>query len=122
MLYTVYILFSQNHNKIYIGFTSNLIKRFHSHNIRSRKDWTHNFRPWIVIYYEYFDIKTEAVAREKQLKGAKGREWIWDKIELQLNVKGFFSALRRTWVQFPSPLRWLKCLRVRYFSPFSLAA
>ena len=87
MLYTVYILFSQNHNKIYIGFTSNLIKRFHSHNIRSRKDWTHNFRPWIVIYCEYFDIKTEAMAREKQLKGAKGREWIWDKIESQLNVK-----------------------------------
>jgi len=92
MLYTVYILFSQNHNKIYIGFTSNLIKRFHSHNIRSRKDWTHNFRPWVVIYCEYFDIKTEAMAREKQLKGAKGREWIWDKIESQLNVKGFISG------------------------------
>ena len=92
MLYTVYILFSQNHNKIYIGFTLNLIKRVHSHNIRSRIDWTHNFRPWIVIYYEYFDIKTEAVAREKQLKGAKGREWIWDKIESQLNVKGFISG------------------------------
>ena len=92
MLYAVYILFSQNHNKIYIGFTSNLIKRFHSHNIRSRKDWTHNFRPWVVIYCEYFDIKTEAVAREKQLKGAKGREWIWNKIASELNVKGFISA------------------------------
>ena len=30
-------------------------------------------------------------SREKQLKGAKGTDWIWNKIESQLNVKGFIS-------------------------------
>jgi len=54
MLYTVYILFSEKHRKIYIGYTSNLINRFHSHNELSKKDWTRNFRPWMVIYCEYF--------------------------------------------------------------------
>jgi len=39
---------------IYIGYTSNLINRFHSHNELSKKDWTRNFRPWMVIYCEYF--------------------------------------------------------------------
>ena len=84
MLYTVYIIFSNRHKKIYIGYTSNLINRFHSHNELSRKDWTHNFRPWVVIYCEYFTHKEEAQKREKQLKGAKGREWIWMKIQTDL--------------------------------------
>lgn len=68
MLYTVYILFSEKHSKIYIGYTSNLINRFHSHNELSKKDWTHNFRPWVVIYCEYFHDKEQAKKREKQIK------------------------------------------------------
>ena len=92
MLYTVYILFSNSHRKIYIGYTSNLINRFHSHNELSRKDWTHNFRPWVVIYCEYFNNREEAKKREKQLKGAKGREWIWQMIETELVTRGFISA------------------------------
>jgi putative endonuclease len=77
VLYTVYILFSAGHNKIYIGYTSNLIFRFYSHNNLSTKDWTKNFRPWLVIYCEYYHDKKEAKKGEKQLKGAKGREWIY---------------------------------------------
>ena len=86
------ILFSKNQSKIYIGYTSNLIMRFHSHNMRSTKGWTHNFRPWIVIYCEYFTDRAKAQKREKQLKGAIGREWIWKKIETELNRKVFISA------------------------------
>ena len=92
MLYTVYILFSSSHNKIYIGYTSNLIIRFYSHDKLSTKGWTRHFRPWIVIYCEYFTDKGEAIKREKQLKGAKGREWIWMKIKTELMAKGFISA------------------------------
>ena len=92
MLYTVYILFSPSYNKIYIGHTSNLIDRFHSHNELSKKDWTRNFRPWIVIYCEYFGTKSEATKREKQLKGAKGRAWIWNKIKDEFEAQGFISA------------------------------
>ena len=92
MLYTVYILFSKSHTKIYIGYTSNLIARFHSHNTQSKKGWTCTFRPWTVIYCEYFTDKREAIRREKQLKGAVAREWIWKKIETELNGKGFISA------------------------------
>ena len=92
MLYTVYILFSEKHGKIYIGYTSNLINRFHSHNELSKKDWTRNFRPRMVIYYGSFNDKEEARKREQQLKGAKGREWIWQKVETELGAKGFISA------------------------------
>ncbi len=64
MPYTVYMLFSEKYQKIYIGPTSNLMNRFHSHNELSKKDWTHNFRPWVVIYCEYYDHK-QKLKKEK---------------------------------------------------------
>ncbi|HEV8285037.1 MAG TPA: GIY-YIG nuclease family protein [Chitinophagaceae bacterium] len=88
MCYTVYILYSLSGNTIYIGYTSNLIQRFYSHNIYGH-DWTRRFRPWIVIYTEWSESKSEALCREKQLKSGKGREWIWSKINSQFNISGF---------------------------------
>ena len=92
MNYTVYILYSETYNKIYIGHTKNLIKRFYSHNELSKKGWTIKFRPWKVIYCEYFESKTQASKKEKQLKFAKGREWIRNKIIFEYKRNGFISA------------------------------
>ena len=44
------------------------------------KGWTIKFRPWEIIHQEIFENKTDAMRREKELKSAKGREWIWQKI------------------------------------------
>ncbi|MDX1937936.1 MAG: GIY-YIG nuclease family protein, partial [Flavihumibacter sp.] len=41
MLYTVYILYSPSRQKIYIGYTSNLLNRMLSHN-ELGKGWTSN--------------------------------------------------------------------------------
>ena len=89
MLYTVYVLFSISHQKIYIGYTSNLIERFKSHNELSIKGWTRSFRPWLVIYNEFYQTKNEAIKREKKLKSGKGREWIWSRIQNQFLANGF---------------------------------
>ena len=75
-MYTVYVLFSTNFNKIYIGYTSNLSQRLQSHNELATKGWTIKYRPWNVIYTENFDSKSLAMVREKQLKSFKGREFI----------------------------------------------
>jgi len=91
MLYTVYILYSVSFKTIYVGATSNLIQRFYSHNIYG-KDWTKRFRPWVVVYTEYFINKVRALARERQLKLGKGREWIWNKINTEFPNAGFISA------------------------------
>ncbi len=88
MIYTVYILFSASGNTTYIGHTSHLINRLYSHNIYGH-DWTRRFRPWIVIYTECFESKSSALRREKQLKSGKGREWIWNKIQVQYFTDGF---------------------------------
>ncbi|WP_445720070.1 GIY-YIG nuclease family protein [Flavobacterium sp.] len=74
--FVVYILFSEDYGKTYVGFTSNLIERFKSHNYLSKKGYTIKFRPWQVIYVEFFTTKSEALKREKFLKTGKGREFI----------------------------------------------
>ncbi len=35
-----------------------------------------------MIYCEYFETKEEAIKREKELKNAKGREWIRQNIKV----------------------------------------
>ena len=75
-MFTVYVLYSNKYNKLYIGFTSDLEKRFLSHNKLGTKGYTIKYRPWKIIHTEIFDNKTEAMKREKQLKQGKGREWI----------------------------------------------
>jgi putative endonuclease len=76
-MFTVYVLYSETFNKIYIGYTSNLPERLKSHNELATKGWTIKFRPWKIVRIEIFETKIQAMRREKELKTAKGREWIW---------------------------------------------
>ena len=75
-MFTVYVLYSSTFNKIYIGYTSDIEKRLLSHNTLATKGYTIKFRPWILLYSEEHSLKSEAMKREKQLKSAKGREFI----------------------------------------------
>ena len=58
-----------------MGFSSNIIQRIYWHN-NGNKGFTKRFRPWKVIYVEFFDTKTEAIVKENYLKTGKGRDWI----------------------------------------------
>ena len=77
-MFTVYALYSPSHDKIYVGYSSNLQERLRSHNELAKKGWTVRYRPWEVVYQEEQLTKSEALRREKQLKSAKGREFIWE--------------------------------------------
>ncbi len=74
--FVVYILFSKRFNKTYVGFTSNLIERFKSHNQLSKTGFTTKYRPWEVIYVEFFHSKSDALLKEKFFKTGIGREII----------------------------------------------
>ena len=80
MTYTVYVLYSDECQEIYIGHTSNLLERFKSHQTLG-KDWTARYRPWIVIYCEYFSEKSDARKREIQLKQYRNRLKIHEHIK-----------------------------------------
>ncbi len=79
-MFSVYVLYSLTFKKIYIGYTSNLEKRLIAHNHLGNKGWTKKFQPWVLIYCEKFENKYEAILREKQLKSAKGREYLKNSI------------------------------------------
>jgi putative endonuclease len=64
-MFTVYVLYSEKFNKIYVGYTSNMEQRLLSHNILETKGSTLKYRPWKVIYTEVFSEKPEAMKREK---------------------------------------------------------
>ncbi len=80
-MFTVYVLYSDIHNKIYIGYTSDLQTRLLSHNEVSKNTFTSKFRPRRIVHTEEFETKKEAMNREKQLKTGAGRKFIWDIIK-----------------------------------------
>jgi putative endonuclease len=80
MEYAVYVLKSLSYPKHYVGFTSNLISRFKSHNALGKKGYTIRYRPWVVIHVEFYNSKNEAMSREKFLKSGKGRKWMKNNI------------------------------------------
>jgi len=76
MQYQVYILFSSNLHKYYIGFTGDdLIQRIRKHN-SNHKGFTGGLGDWQLMFKEIFSSKAEAMKREKQLKGWKSRKMI----------------------------------------------
>jgi len=79
-MYTVYVLYSARYDKIYIGYSGNLEERFKSHNELGKKGWTIKFRPWDIVHTEDYATKKEAMRRERELKSASGRRWIWEHI------------------------------------------
>ncbi|MFN6117618.1 MAG: GIY-YIG nuclease family protein [Flavobacteriales bacterium] len=72
----VYALYSPDHDKIYVGETSDLDDRFRSHNELATKGWTVRYRPWVILYTKECSDRSQARKREKQLKSGSGREFL----------------------------------------------
>ena len=72
-MYYTYILYSKKLKKSYIGCTSDLRRRLKEHN-DGKTSYTSHGIPWMLIYYEAFLEKEDAVREEKFLKTGKGRE------------------------------------------------
>ncbi len=81
-----HVLYSPNHKKIYIGYTSDLDHRLLSHNDILSKGWTRSFQPWKLVYSESFETRSEAMNREKSLKTARGRKFIHEEIIANLET------------------------------------
>ncbi len=64
----VYILFSRKNGTLYVGVTSNLVKRVYEHKNKFVKGFTNTYNVDKLGYYEVFDNIQSAIIREKQLK------------------------------------------------------
>ncbi|MCT4580156.1 MAG: GIY-YIG nuclease family protein [Flavobacteriales bacterium] len=75
-LFYTYILYSENLNQYYIGYTGDsLDNRIKKHNA-NHKGFTGRTKDWKIAYYETFDNKTDALKREKQIKNWKSKSMI----------------------------------------------
>ena len=66
-MYFVYILKSLIVLRYYIGSSENVARRLSDHNSGKVKS-TKAYKPWEIVYLERFDIKSDALKREKQIK------------------------------------------------------
>ncbi|MBI2065010.1 MAG: GIY-YIG nuclease family protein [Candidatus Yanofskybacteria bacterium] len=70
--YFVYVLQSLNKDFIYVGFTTDLERRFKEHNDREELSTKH-YAPFDLIHYEAYKSKIDAHRREEYLKTTKGK-------------------------------------------------
>jgi len=79
--FVVYVLASNRTDRLYKGYTSNLIERMKSHNSLG-SGWTKRYRPWTVVHIEFYTTKGVAMAREKWFKSTSGRRFIRDFLKI----------------------------------------
>ena len=72
-MYFVYILYCPATELSYVGQTDHLICRYYRHR-DGKSRWTRRMRRPIVVHWETFDTRGEALRREKQLKSGQGFE------------------------------------------------
>jgi putative endonuclease len=73
LMFFVYVLRNRETERHYTGHTSNLVQRVGQHNHGVTKS-TKNRGQWDLLYHEEFDLRSDAMRREKYLKSGKGRE------------------------------------------------
>jgi len=78
----VYILASKRNGTLYIGVTSDIIKRTWEHKNDSVEGFTKRYRVHRLVYYELHEDMESAIRREKQMK-KWNRDWKLELIEKQ---------------------------------------
>jgi len=79
----VYVLENKESGFIYVGQTEDLVLRHKKHNKGEVKS-TKPYIPLVLIYYEAYSSKKDALKREKYLKTTKG------KTTLKTMLKNYF--------------------------------
>lgn len=75
-MFSVYAIQSERTNRIYIGQTELVERRFKDHN-EGRVPSTERDSPWVLLRTEEFATRSEARWLERQLKQSRGRRLRW---------------------------------------------
>ncbi|RZK54134.1 MAG: GIY-YIG nuclease family protein [Pedobacter sp.] len=74
-VFYVYAIKSEVDQRIYVGFSSDVMKRLAEHNAGKTKS-TKGYRPWKLIYTEAVVGRIAARNREKYLKSGIGKDFL----------------------------------------------
>jgi len=64
----VYILASKRNGTLYVGVTSDLVKRSWEHRTNAVEGFTKRYDVHVLVYYEVHEDMISAISREKQMK------------------------------------------------------
>lgn len=84
--YYVYVLRSLFHKFIYVGFTTDLKRRFKEHNNKEELSTKH-YAPFELIHYEAYRNEKDAKRREEYLKITKGKTTLKTMLKEFLNIR-----------------------------------
>ena len=76
MSYKVFVLYSNLHDKLFVGYTTSLTDYMITMNVMESDNPLFQYRPWTLIHMELFVTEDEAVVREGFLKQEIGEEYI----------------------------------------------
>ena len=66
---SIYFMTNKNRTTLYLGVTSNLIKRVSEHRTHYYKgSFTDKYNLELIVFYEFHSTIEEAISREKQVK------------------------------------------------------
>jgi len=71
---------SRRNGTLYVGVTSNLVKRVFEHKENVTEGFTKKYDVHTLVWYKFFQTMPEAIKNEKQLKEWK-RQWKLELIE-----------------------------------------
>lgn len=72
--YFLYIMTNKPNTVLYTGVTNNLARRVYEHKNKSVKGFTSKYNITKLVYYEVYNNVTDAIAREKQIKGGSRKK------------------------------------------------
>lgn len=73
--YSIYVLRSEKDDRLYVGMSSDVIRRVHEHT-QGYVFSTKGYLPWKLVYEEFVGTRVEARKREKYLKSGSGKEFL----------------------------------------------
>ena len=76
----VYILASQRHGTLYVGVTSDIVKRVWEHKQDAVEGFTKKYAVHMLVWYEQHETMGPAISREKAIKEWR-RSWKIEMIE-----------------------------------------
>ncbi|WP_398479810.1 GIY-YIG nuclease family protein [Tardiphaga sp.] len=65
----VYMMANQRNGTLYVGVTSDLLKRAHQHREGVVRGFTKTYGCKLLVWYEVHETMESAILREKQIKG-----------------------------------------------------
>ena len=74
-MYYVYIPYSKQIDRYYVGQTEDIEKRIQSH-LSGISKYTSFAEDWIEVYSEGFETREEAIKRENEIKRKKSRKYV----------------------------------------------